>query len=124
MNTENTENTENTKQQQLEDSLSTREKVTKYSLKKKIRCNGVKPSKSDVYTLAAELQSKYNLYYFHTAVIAALGSYDYHYHYHNHYHYHYHYHYDHYNDYYQYYYHFSKQEKTIALLFLAAMYST
>ena len=97
----------------------------------KIACNGVKPSKSEVYTLAAELQELHRLEYFKEAIVSALMSYDYYADYYS-YDYSYSYSYDYY-DYYSYSYSYSchddydydysSSEKTLALLFLAAMYS-
>lgn len=97
------------------------------ALEKKIPCNGIKPSKSEVYTLAAELAETEDIFSFSTAVKSSMLSYDYHYDYHyydyyNDYYYDYHYDYDDY-DYYHNYNHLTKEQKVISLLFLAAMYS-
>ncbi len=81
------------------------------SLDVKIKCNGIKPSKREVFTLAAELvdmwgeEFEINSYY--DAIMSALKSYDYDY--------------DYDYDYYYYYYDYgySYKEKVLALLFLA-----
>lgn len=72
-----------------------------HHLKKKIHCNGIAPTKAEVYTLAAELQEIHEFKYFSDALISALKSYEYAYEYDD----------------------LSSDEKVIALLFLAAMYS-
>lgn len=95
-----------------------------------IACNGIKPTKTEVYTLAAEMAEKYDIITFKQAIHSALIHYDdadyyyddyYDYYYYNDY---YDYYTD-YNDYYDYYdnHHFTPEEKVLALLFLAAMYS-
>lgn len=97
------------------------------ALKTKIACNGIKPAKAEVYTLAAELVEVENIVVFKAAVLEALKSYDY-YHYDDYYYHYDDYYYDDYDDYYYAYYYYdyddySKEEKIIALLFLAAKYS-
>ena len=116
-------------------------------LEVKIVTGGVKPSKSEVYLLAAELQELHQFKYFSEAVVSALKSYydydyyeyeydyyeyDYDYEYEYYYDYEYYYEYDYSYDYYysydydysyDYYYSYSSAEKVIALLFLSAMYS-
>lgn len=108
----------------------------KYALENKIQCNGIKPSKAEVYLLAAELVEIHDIKYFKSAVIAAIASHDYDYE--CEYDYDYGYYYGYYYDYYDYdydycdycdycdndYYHdYSKEQKVIALLFLSAIYS-
>lgn len=82
------------------------------ALTQRIACNGVKPTKAMVYTLAAELVELEGIIEFKDAVIETMKSYDYYYYY-----------YDYYYDYYYYYYYDLIKEKVIALLFLAAIYS-
>lgn len=102
----------------------------------RITCNGIKPSKSEVYALAAELvDTQEGLDSFKSAILEAFKSYDYYdYDYYNYYYNYYnnYYYYDYYNnDYYDYYnnhdyydyYNYTKKEKVIALLFLSAMYA-
>jgi hypothetical protein len=104
-----------------------------YPLEQKIPCNGIAPTKSEVYTLAAELTELHGIESFHVSVMSAIKSYDYYDD--NDYDYDYYYYaYDYYYDYYYHLYHqdsgknnhnyFSQEEKVLALLFLAAMYST
>jgi hypothetical protein len=92
----------------------------------KIKCNGIKPLRSAVYLLAAELQETEGIYTFKGAILEAFKSYDY-YEY-DYYDYDYDYEYDYYDyydyDYYYYYYDYSSTEKTLALLFLSAMYAS
>lgn len=85
----------------------------------KIKCNGIKPTKAQVYTLAAELVMTEGINGFSAAIINALKSYEYEYDYD--YGYDHGYGYDHYG--YGYYNNYSLEEKVIALLFLAATYS-
>ena len=47
------------------------------ALTTKIACNGVKPSKNEIYTLAAELVESQNIFRFKSAIIESLKSYDY-----------------------------------------------
>lgn len=93
----------------------------------KIACNGVKPKKSEIYLMAAELVDSDGLASFTLAVASAMRVYDYDDYYHNHdyddYDYDY-YDYDDYYDDYDYYYNLSISEKVIALLFLSAMYAS
>lgn len=94
----------------------------------KISCNGVKPSKQMIYTLAAELVEVEQIDKFKAAIIEAMKSYEYDYYYYEYeydYDYYYYYYYDDYSYSYSYYYYYtySYAEKVIALLFLAAMYS-
>jgi hypothetical protein len=108
------------------------------ALETRIQCNGIKPTKAMVYTLAAELVEVEGIIGFGVAIIEAFKSYeyyeDYDYEYYYEYYYDYDYYYDYYKDYYYYneydyykdyyyYYELSQAEKVIALLFLAAMYS-
>ncbi len=98
----------------------------------KIACNGVKPTKAEIYTLAAELVELENIVSFKGAIISSFDSYDYvdhnnnhynNYNYtHNGYNYDYYYYYD-YTDYGYYNYKLTKEQKVLALLFLAAIYS-
>ncbi len=102
------------------------------ALKTKIACNGVRPKKSDVYTLAAELVELEGIGEFRAAITEALKSYDYYdyygyYDYDDYYNDYYYYNdYCHHNDDYYYYYYsyndYSLKEKVIALLILAAKY--
>lgn len=93
------------------------------ALKTKIACNAVRPTKSAVYLLAAELMEVEGITAFRAAVIEALKSYDY---YDTYY---YAYYCDYYYCGYAYYYDYcgddykSIPEKVLALLFLSAMYS-
>ncbi len=84
----------------------------------KIECSGIKPTKSEVYKLAAELVELEGIESFKSALIEAFRSYDY-YDYYADYDYHYHYYYNDDNADYDY----SLEEKVIALLFLSAMYA-
>jgi hypothetical protein len=95
------------------------------ALATKIKCNGVKPSKAEVYLLAAELVEVEEILGFRAAIIEAFKSYDYDYDYDYDYYYYDYYYYDYYLYYYDYDYDYdySIQKKVIALLFLSAMYS-
>lgn len=90
----------------------------------KIICNGVRPTKADIYLSAAELVDSGILGGFKSQILAAMAQYDYYcgYGYGCGYNY---YGYDDYYDYGYYYYYalLSKEERVIALLFLAAIYS-
>lgn len=94
-------------------------------LEKKIPCNGIRPTTSEVYTLAAELQDIHEFKTFKEAIMSALMSYDYAYYAYQYYYYYYEY-YDCYSyDYYDYdhydYDYGSKEEKVMTLLFIAAI---
>jgi hypothetical protein len=101
------------------------------ALTEKIKCNGIKPSKAEMYTLAAELLETEQILNFRSAIIEAFKSYDYYdpnYYYYDNYDYDYEYDYDYYYYYdydydYCYYNNYSIEEKVITLLFFAAMYS-
>jgi len=105
------------------------------ALKSKIKCNGLKPTKSEVYKLAAELTEIEGHRYFKSTILETLLHYDYDY---EDYYYDDDYDYDYYDDYYaddyaddyyddyydynyDYNYDLSQAEKVIALLFLSAM---
>ena len=109
---------------------NTNNNTNPYSLIEKIKCYGIKPTKYQVYQLAAELVSMTEiagvqlLSTFKDAIIAAMQSYDYYTHNNNdyYYYYNYNYYYDYdYNDYdYNYdYTNYSTQEKIICLLLLS-----
>lgn len=91
---------------------------------------GSEPSKEEVYMLAAEIQDKEDMS-FKRSIYCALLSYDYYYYYDYDYYYEYdydYYSYGYYYYYYGYYYYYdydydSKEQKVIALLFLATIYT-
>lgn len=102
------------------------------ALKVKIACNGIKPKKSEVYLLAAELVETEEIKGFRAAIIEAFKSYDYYY---DGYYLDDYYYYDGYDYYFDYcyfdagyyygydYYSYSLPEKVIALLLLSAMFA-
>lgn len=104
------------------------------ALTEKIKCNGIKPSKSEIYKLAAEFVDTENIETFKESIIESLKSYDYYYYYDYtyYYYYYYDYYYTYYYDYYYTYdydydyyytYYYTKEQKVIFLLFLSAIYS-
>ncbi len=81
-------------------------KKIKELIRGSIPSNGVKPRKSEVYTLAAEYTEYYKIVEFKKAIYCALLTYD-----------------GYYYGYYGYDYgYYSNEEKVIALLFLATIY--